>query len=103
MEFENNIINALNEDFNKYELKHEEHKQRVLKAMDWWDEHFKGYNAMDKPMFENSLLEVNGVRCLCIRHQFTGIPYFVAEFIIKPLTTTGDIGNGAGQMKIVSF
>ena len=108
MKKENEIINTLNGRFNDYVEKHEAHKQRVLKALDWWDEHFVAYpisgDETDKDVaFVRCLLNIDGVKCMCVKNDFTGVPLFVAEFHLRPLSMDGDIGNGAGMLKVVSF
>lgn len=107
MEIKSKIIDSLNERFNDYIKKHEAHKQRVIKALDWWDEHSKSrpvyVDDEHSISFVNCLLEVNGIECMCVKNDFTGVPFFVAEFHLLPLSMDGDIGNGAGMRKVVRF
>lgn len=94
------IIKRLDDHFEKYRKQYEEHKQRVIKAIAWWNENVIIPNGDN---FVGSTVKVNGVDCMCMLNDLTGIPFFMTEFKVRPLRMEQDAGSGAGNQHTVSF
>ena len=97
---ETKIIDVLNESFQKEVDKHEEHKSRVLKAIQWWNE--KSVPSVLEG-FVNCRIWVNDVECLCTLIDLRGTPYYNVNFEVRPLSSSNDAGSGAGAPHRVSF
>ena len=94
------VITHLDNQFVSIEKEHEQHKKRISKAINWYHE-----NAikLEHEGFSGNNIEVNGVSCVCVGHNFSGSPFFHAYFIFSPYNATDDCGAGCGNQYEVKF
>jgi hypothetical protein len=94
------IFSYLDESFRNVVKLNKEHKNRVNKAIDWFNE-----NVIDKSTetFSGSKVKVNNITAICVENDFRGAPYFECYFIFMPYNVKDDCGGGCGNQYIVKF
>ena len=107
MKIEERIIQNLDTQFEEFIEKHKLHKERIAKAFKWLKEHRypkdQLFNEEDILATSGNEFLVNNARCVCLRYDFSSAPRFKVELILAPLFSSDDLGEGAGNVKIVLF
>lgn len=96
------ILIALDDNFLEESRKHQEHKLRVEKAIDWFNSNQKSKSEKDSG-FVGSRVFVNNVECLCTYCDLRGAPFYNANIEVRPLSSNEDAGSGAGMRHVISF
>jgi hypothetical protein len=100
----NTIIERLNKTFNsdikRLTEKHKDHLVRVQKLLDWAKENNIPLDA--KEMLWSDV-KVNGVDCKLTSVDMSSYPLFNSEVVVRPLSLSDDVGNGAGNAKTINF
>lgn len=107
--FDDPIFRHLNLEMAKHIEKHLEHKRRIFVALDWWKQ-FQEMNKWTITIFSRSrkrfimnLAKINGVICVCVHTDVTGVPFYKCEFIFRPYDPKDDAGSGPGEAVTISF
>lgn len=97
------ILTILNEYYEEYLKRNEElhklHKERVIKALEWVDEH----KIRSKKTIESTRVVVNEVPGKIISFDFRGVPLFMCEIVVSPDCSNGDMGEGCGYQCTLEF
>lgn len=95
-----NIINVLDSEFEIEIKRHDYHKKRVRRAIEWFNK-----NAIDnsQEFIASGEVRVNGVIAMCMEYSFTGAPVFECHFIFMPYNSNDDCGSGVGMQHKVEF
>lgn len=94
------IIETLDAAFEVSKKLYAEHKERVLKALDWWDKNSYPSKLLG---FVSCQAKVNEVTCVCMGVDLRGAPWYICEFRFRPINAHNDAGNGNGNEVKITF
>ncbi len=96
----NKILTYLDADFERLKLQKEKHKEKVEKAIEWFND-----NLIDKTIssFVGSKVNVNEAVAICTENSFRGSPFFDCYFVFMPYSVTDNCGSGCGIEHRIDF
>lgn len=88
------ILYELDRDFRKLKTKYEDHKSRVIKAIDWFIEH--DLTPLKEDRFINHSVKYKKVVCMIVEANMGSVPFWDCYFVLYPVRAKDDIGRGKG-------
>ncbi len=100
-DYKQKVVKSLQEKFTGLCRDYIDHISRVDNTIEWLSKviiqrmHIEGLGG--------SIIDYYGTKCLITQVDFTGSPLFRCEIIIKPCSSSDDVGNGCGMSRTLMF